>query len=315
MSAARSRVSPNRRPPGEGRLIQLVYYGYVAASRLALALPERFAYALVHTVGGIVARISKKKDIVARNLSRITGEDRDSERVASLVVEAHKSYARYWLETFRYVREGKEFFLERFVVPRAHVIDEVRARGKGAIVVVSHLGNWDAAGAWAGASGRSVVTVAEVLKPRRLFDFFVQHRAKLGITIHAAERGVSAKLIEAVEDGRVVAILGDRDLKGTGPKVKFFGQEATMPAGPASIAIRTGVPLLFAGIYSVRLSGGRWGWQADISDPIELPDGAGRAALTEMTQKVADHLEAAVAEHPAEWHVFQPFWSGDRKDL
>lgn len=276
-------------------------------------MPERLAYALFNAAGGIAARVSRKKGIVARNLSRITGEEANSERVGSLVVEAYRSYARYWLETFRYVREGKEFFLERFIVPRAHVIDEVRARGKGAIVVVSHLGNWDAAGAWAGASGRSVVTVAEVLKPRRLFDFFVQHRAELGITIHPAERGVSSKLIQAVEDGRVVAILGDRDLKGTGPTVKFFGDEATLPAGPASIALRTGVPLIFAGIHSIRLSGGRWGWQADMSDPIELPPGAGREALADLTQRVAEHLEDAVAEHPAEWHVFQPFWTEDRE--
>ncbi len=303
----------SRRPEGEGWLIQIAFYGYVVASRVALALPERIAYGLFHAIGGIAARVSKKKEVVARNLSRITGEAADSERVESLVVEAYKSYARYWLETFRYVREGKEFFLERFIVPRAHKIDEVRERGKGAIVVVSHLGNWDAAGAWAGASGRSVVTVAEVLRPRRLFDFFVQHRAKLGITIHPAERGVSLKLIEAVEAGQVVAILGDRDLKGTGPRVKFFGRDATLPAGPASIALRTGVPLLFAGIHSTRLPGGRWGWQADMSDPIELPKAAGREALAELTQKVAEHLEAAVAEHPSEWHVFQPFWTEDRK--
>ena len=303
----------SRRPEGEGWLIQIVFYGYVAASRVALALPERIAYGLFHAIGGIAARVSRKRDVVARNLSRITGEPADSERVESLVVEAYKSYARYWLETFRYVREGKEFFLERFIVPRAHKIDEVRARGKGAIVVVSHLGNWDAAGAWAGASGRSVVTVAEVLRPRRLFDFFVQHRAKLGITIHPAERGVSSKLIEAVEAGQVVAILGDRDLKGTGPRVKFFGRDATLPAGPASIALRTGVPLLFAGIHSTRLTGGRWAWHAEMSDPIELPEGTGREALAELTQKVAEHLEAAVAEHPAEWHVFQPFWTEDRK--
>lgn len=299
---------------GESPLLQLAYYGYVVGSRVALALPEGLAYALVHAAASVAARTSRKRGIVARNLGRITGKPADSPHVQRLVVEAYRSYARYWLETFRCVRETPEFFRERFSCPTIGVLDGVAERGKGAIAVLSHLGNWDAGGAWAGSTGRQITAVAEVLRPRRLFDFFVSHRAKLNITIHAAERGVTARLVDAVEAGRYVAILGDRDLKGTGPVVKFFGEAATMPAGPASLAIRTGVPLVFTAIYSVRLPSGKWGWVAEMYDPIEVPANAGRDALREMTQRLAEDLETAVAKRPEEWHVFQPFWVADRRD-
>lgn len=306
-------MTRTKRPPDEGRLIQGVYYAYVLFSALARALPESWAYGLAHVAGGIAARRSKKRDVVAANLARITGEPAGSRTVQKLVAAAYRSYARYWLETFRLVREGREFFLERFLCDTAHNLDHVLSRGKGAVVAVGHLGNWDAAGAWVGARGNSLVTVAEVLKPRRMFDFFVQHRARLGMTIFPAEPGVTEKLVASVEAGAVVAILADRDLKGTGPEVTFCGERTTFPGGTASIALRTGVPLLVAGVYSVQLPGGRRGWMAVISEPIELPSERGADAVQELTQEIATRLEAAIRRRPEEWHVFQPFWSADRK--
>lgn len=307
-------MPPRERPVGEGRLLQLVYYAYLAGSRLALALPESMVYGLAHAGGRLWWRLGKKKRaLVQRNLARITGKAPASEYVEELSKEAFKSYARYWLETFRLVREDGEFFRRQFRSADAHKIDEVRARGKGAIVVVGHLGNWDAAGAWVGARGNTLVTVAEVLRPRRMFDFFVDHRAKLGMVIHAAEKGVTDKLVAAIENGDVVAILGDRDLKGTGPVVKFFGEDAHFPAGAASVAMRANVPLLVAGVYSARHSDGSRGWVAEITDPIELPEERGSEAVQKLTERVAAELEHCVAKHPEEWHVFQPFWTADKQ--
>jgi phosphatidylinositol dimannoside acyltransferase len=302
-----------KRPAGEGRLLQLVYYAYVAGSRLALALPEKLVYGLAHAGGGLWWRLSKKRRaVVQRNLSRITDHDEGSEYISELSKESFKSYARYWLETFRLVREDKEFFLSQFKSDTEHHIDEMLARGKGAVIVVGHLGNWDAAGAWVGARGQTLVTVAEVLRPRRMFDFFAEHRAKLGMVIHAAQKGVTDDLVAAVENGDVVAILGDRDLKDTGPVVSFLGHDAHLPAGAASIALRSGVPVLVAGVYSTVHDDGSHGWTADISEPIELPDERGEEAVQKLTERIGEVLGAFIAKHPEEWRVFQPFWIADK---
>lgn len=286
----------------------------MAASAVARALPERLSYGLAHWFGGLQARLSKKKRAqVERNLTRITGHPIGSPELDEVVLAAYRSYARYWLETFALVRETKEFFLERFHCPTATNIDAVVARGKGAVVAVGHLGNWDAAGAWVGARGQLLVTVAEVLRPRRMFDFFVEHRARLGMKIFAAEKGVTDKLVAEVENGAVVAILADRDLKGTGVQLDFFGEPATFPAGAASVALRAGVPLLVAGVYGTQLQSGRRGWEAEISEPIELPAERGPGAVELLTAQVAAKLEELVARHPEEWHVFQPFWIADKK--
>ncbi|MFN2594594.1 MAG: phosphatidylinositol mannoside acyltransferase [Actinomycetota bacterium] len=298
--------------------MQLVYYAYVGAAAIARAIPERWAYRLAGSAGAMQARLAKKKrGQVEKNLSRITGELPSSPTVQRLVVDAYRSYARYWLETFSLVMRDRDFFLERFDCPTQVRIDKVLARGKGAIVVVGHLGNWDAAGAWVGARGNRLVTLAEILKPRRMFDFFVEHRARLGMKIYPAQAGVTRDLVREIEEGAVVAILGDRDLKGTGPEVEWFGEPANLPAGPASIALRAGVPLLVAGVWGVRRPDGKPGWEAEISEPIELPDDHDpnhitREQITEMTRKYAAVLEGYVERRPEEWHVFQPFWPADK---
>jgi KDO2-lipid IV(A) lauroyltransferase len=293
-------------------MIQFVYHAYVAGSALARAIPEPLAYALARWMGTLGALASKKKRVVARNISRITGEPEGSPRVKKLVVAAYMSYARYWLETFRLVREDRAFFLDRFRAPNEGLLARMVEEHGGCIIVVTHLGNWDAAGAWVGSLGFRLVSVAEVLKPRRMFEFFLAHRARLGMVIYPAEKGVTEKLVDEVKNGAVVAILGDRDLKGTGPEVMFFGERATLPGGSASLALRTRVPLLIAGVYGTRLENGKRGWDADIQGPLELPEGSGPEAIAELTQTVGRRLEEMIARRPEEWHVFQPFWPADR---
>jgi phosphatidylinositol dimannoside acyltransferase len=288
----------------------------MALARIAVALPEPVVYRVADVAGAIAAHLwPARRRIVAANLARLTGAAPGSRLLGRHVAAAYRSYARYWLETFRLVRAPRPFFLERFTCRGVEAIDRALERGTGVIVVGAHLGNWDAAGAWAAASGRPITAVAEVLRPRRLFDFFVRHRERLGMSIVPAESGAARKLIAALHEGRIVAIVGDRDLRGRGPQVSFFGEAATLPAGPARIALRTRAPLFVMGVHGVRRGDGRRGWVGDIRGPVEVPSGTDRAAVAHLTQAIAVQLERLVAEHPEEWHVFQPFWLADREQL
>ena len=320
---ARGRRSPRaggaaratREPGREGVALQAVYLLYLAGSALAPLVPERLAYPLAEALGAAAARVARRRRrVVARNLGRVTGAPAGSRELDRLVVAAFRSYARYWLETFRLARAGPERFLARFEVRGIEPIDECLRRGRGVVVAVAHLGNWDAAGAWAGASGRRTVSVAEIVRPRRLFEFFARHRARLGIEVFPAAPGVSGRLVEAARAGKLVAILGDRDLRGRGPVVDFFGAAAPFPVGPASVALRAGVPLFAAGVYGVVRPDGTRGWEAEVSGPLLLPAERTPEALVEVTRAVARELERFIARRPEEWHVFQPLWLEDRAE-
>jgi KDO2-lipid IV(A) lauroyltransferase len=311
MTVASAPSDAGDRPEDESRLLQLVYHGYVAGSAAARALPEPLVYGTAHTLGTLAARRSKRRPLVERNLARVTGNDLGSPELASLVDDAFRAYARYWLETFRLVREQKDFFLDRVKVTNPQNLEAGKERGLGTVAVVSHLGNYDAAGAWAASSGLDVVTIAEVLRPRRMFDFFVAHRSKLGMRIHPSRSGATDVLAREAREGAVVAIVGDRDLRQSGPMVDFFGEPAHLPAGPAIVAAKSGAPLVVAGVYSRESESGKHGWHVDVGEPFEVATGSEGVEVT--IQEIARRLEGYIGRRPQEWQaLFQRFWIADR---
>ena len=112
-------------------------------------------------------------------------------------------------------------------------------------------------------------------------------------------RAPSAALIEAIHCRRVVCLLADRDLSGTGVPVSWRGQSITMPAGPAIVARRTGAALLPAVCQFTED-----GMAIIIGEPIAHRQG--RDGLAAMMQDVADFFADTIARQPEDWHMMQP---------
>jgi len=112
--------------------------------------------------------------------------------------------------------------------------------------------------------------------------------------------------------GGLVGLLCDRDLLGNGIDVEFFGEKTTMPAGPATLAMRTGATLLTAAVYS----GPGQDHHAVVGAPIDLTrSGSLRSDVSRVTQDIADRFEPLIRRAPEQWHVFQPLWSADRDEV
>ncbi|ABW14511.1 lipid A biosynthesis acyltransferase [Parafrankia sp. EAN1pec] len=272
--------------------------GYVLGWRLVRLLPERvaawcFARAadLAHCRGGRgTARLRA-------NLARVVppGTDLDA-----LTRSALRSYARYWMEVFRL-----QDMPTRRLVGAMRVLDEDRLRrahatGRGVILALPHMGNWEQAGAWLVATGIPFTTVAERLRPEELFERFVRFRTALGMEVIPLTGGTqppSDLLAERLRAGGALCLLADRDLSSAGVAVTFFGATATMPPGPAALALRTGAVLL-----PVTLWFDDDGWSARIHPEVEHTD------IPAMTQRLADEFASGIAAHPSDWHMLQRIW-------
>src|SRR5207244_10398543 len=122
-----------------------------------------------------------------------------------------------------------------------------------------HSGNWDVAAVWLIHHGIPFTTVAERLRPESLYRRFVAYRESLGMEVlplTGGARPASEVLAERLRAGRMICLVGDRDLSGSGVRVDFFGEPATMPAGPALLAVTTGAALMPVGL---RYEGDEWG--------------------------------------------------------
>ena len=253
---------------------------------------------------------------LASNLRRVVGPDVAEPEFQRLLLAALRSYARYWLEFFRLPDRSTEQILQDFHLEGEHLLAEAVAAGKGVVLALPHAGNWDAAGAWVAARGWPISTVAERVKPERLYQRFLDARSRIGmdiIPLTGGDRPVFDVLLERLAAGYVVPLLADRDLSARGVEVELFGEQAKIPAGPALLAIRSGAPLFLSN--SVRW---RWLWfepgraLAKVKGPMVIPDpdeGTLSTRVRLLTQRIADDLAEGIATHPADWHMMQRVWT------
>ncbi|MGB8651515.1 MAG: phosphatidylinositol mannoside acyltransferase [Mycobacteriales bacterium] len=270
---------------------------YTAGWAVVKGLPEPVARRLFDAGADLaVLRGGAGIDRLRANLARVApGEE--------LIREAVRSYARYWCEAFRLPALRPERILEGTVAPALHLLTDSVASGRGTVMALSHSGNWDMAGAWAGLSGIRFTTVAERLKPESVFEKFVAFRESLGMEVlplTGGERPPYEVLTERLRAGGSVCLLADRDLTPRGIDVEFFGATARMPAGPARLALQTGANLL-----PVTLSFTPDGWELAFHPYVAHTD------LPTMTQDVARAFEKGIREHPADWHMLQRLWLDD----
>lgn len=283
--------------------------GYAAGWRLVRAVPDRVAAPAFDAAAGLVVRRGGTAvGQLERNLARVVGGPVPRE----LLRAAMRSYARYWREVFRLPAMDHTAMVEattRTTIGAEH-LRQAHRRGRGVVVALPHMGNWDVAAVWLIAQGLPFTTVAERLRPESLYRRFLRYREGLGmevVPLTGGDRPPSAVLADRLRAGGVVCLLGDRDLGRSGVAVRLFGAEATFPPGPALLAATTGATLLPVSLW---FEGAGWGQR--IGAPIPVPASPRlREKVHQMTQSLADWFAAEIAGHPADWHMLQPLWLAD----
>lgn len=299
-------------PFADGPGPAFVYFAYRGAAWLAEHTPPRLADR-VAALGGRVAykRAHGKRRTVERNLARVVGE---GDHLDGVVKAAFQSYAEYWLETFRLGRYSHDKLLSMVepVGDSVAVIEETIAAGKGALLITPHLGFYDIGVAWVGAMGWRFTTVAEVLRPKALYEWFAWIRERHGLAVLPARNGKSirARLADVLDAGGMVALVADRDLGRRGIWTEFFGERTTFPASPTLLLVDKNVPLI-AG--SITRHGDKFHLYFE-RVPYTLT-GDEQADISAVARVTAEALEKLVRAAPEQWHLFSTNWPSDEPHL
>ena len=287
---------------------ELSSLAYRAVYRLARALSPRTGAALFDLAGRAAhATMPELRATVAANQARVLGLPPDHPIVRTSTAEAFRTYARYWVDSFRLDLLSDEEVIARTEIVGIGHVEDALAGGRGVICALPHLGNWDVGGRYMGARGWPVVSVAEELRPKALFDLFLAHREAMGMEILglSEHRQVGRRLARRLGENRVVALVADRDLTGRGVEVSMFGAARRVPAGPALLSVMTGAPVLVTPAYQVP-----GGWRIVFGAPLAAEiTGERRRDVEALTRRMAEAFELAISAAPADWHMFQPAWA------
>jgi len=286
---------------------EAAYRAYRLAAWLSRSLPPRAGAALFTLLGRAGhALMPGLRATVTANQAQVLGLPPEHPTVRASTLEAFRTYARYWHETFRIPQIPRDEFLARTDVVGYEHVEAALALGRGVICALPHLGNWDVGGRYVTEMGLRAVSVAEDLRPEALFRLFVEHREALGLDILGLSRDaqVGRRLATALADNRMVALVADRDLTGRGLEVPMFGRPRRLPAGPALLSLTTGAPILVSPVYQIP-----GGWRIVFSAPLEVDvTGERRRDVAALTHRMGEAFERAISAAPADWHLFQPAW-------
>ena len=283
----------------------VTYLLYRSLSWLGPLLPTKSGRSAYESAGRLFFRLaSGVRATVAANQAQVLGRPVDDPLVQASTREAFALYGRYWFDTFNVLGWSDERVMDWFRFEGAEHVEKGLADGKGVVIALPHTGNWDVGGRAMGLRVAPVVSVAEHLKPDRLFELFLEHRRQLGMEIiDLSSDHVGRQLTQRLEQNRIVALVADRDLSGGGVEVEMFGRTRRMPAGPALLALSSGAPLLSGPTYTTRE-----GW-IEVLTPVSIePTGKRKDDIIALTRALATAFERAIAAAPPDWHLFQPGW-------
>jgi phosphatidylinositol dimannoside acyltransferase len=283
--------------------------GYRAASVAAQSLPEPVASFAASMVGaGFGVGMRGRRAMVERHLRRADPTLRGP-ALRRAVQRAFDSYARYWLESFRLPGLSRDEVDAAFSYDGIDHIEDARAAGRGVLLALPHLGGWEWGGRWIAEQGHPITVIVEPIEPPEVFDWFVSYRRSLGMTVVPLGPGAGGAVLRALRANEIVCLLSDRDIQRAGVEVDFLGERTTLPAGPATLALRTGAPVLAAAVY---FTDTRDGHHAVIRPPLPAGrDGSLRDDVGRITQVMADELAWLIRRAPEQWHLFQPNWPSD----
>ena len=287
-----------------------------ARARVALfkslgALTEALPLSFDTWIASRLARLIGRRTRVARhnlsdNLRRaLTGADLsvEADLLDRFTERAFAGYGTYWAEGGKLPALDDATINEKFTIAEGleHLV-AAKERGTGVVVALPHVGSWEWGGAYLARLGMPMTAVAEELEPRELFDWFKHKRQVMGMRIEPLDERAGTALLAVLKAGEVVGLLCDRDIQGNGIEVEFFNERVRMPAGPATLALRTGAALVAAACYV----GPGSDHFAVITPPIVAErEGRLRDDVTRVTQAIARELEGLIARAPEQWYVLQ----------
>ncbi len=272
-------------------------------ARIAHRLTPGQAYRLGRFLGWVLPRLAKRQlRQVQADVTQVYGGERAPRDIAHLVKQIFYHQGESVIEFFRLPHQTAEEIRRWAPLEGTEHLDAVLARGKGAILLTGHLGNWEVCGTVMGLSRYPTTAIANVQEDESLTELLTSVRKTHGL--HVVAMHEIRECIRVLKRNECLGVLGDLNARVPGAFVQFFGYPAATYTGAAYLAYATGASIL--PLFDERLSDHTH--RVRIGPPLALADtGDKQRNLLITTMHCQRVIQDEIRRRPQDW-----FWQIQR---
>jgi KDO2-lipid IV(A) lauroyltransferase len=284
------------------------YYLMPLGALVLAFVPRRWAFALAAFLTHLLFPLMKmQRRVIAQNLRFMLGRELTPGEADAFAYRVLRNLAWAYVDVLQAPRLCRQRRLSQLVVHNGHreQLDRSLGQGQSVILVTAHVGNWDLAGIYVAYDGYPLVAVFERIT-RGMSEVFNRFRGTSGMELVGMDE--RERMVEVLRSGKVLVLLGDRDLKGNGKELAWFSGRRTFPRGAASFSLRHNVPIVI-GHFVFDPDDPHHRYKVIVEAPLVfLPTGDLSQDIEDLTALVVKQLECVVGQYPDQWLVFQPNW-------
>ncbi|NQT21914.1 MAG: lysophospholipid acyltransferase family protein [Candidatus Omnitrophica bacterium] len=289
-----------------------MFYLYKIAQFLLLNLPLKVGYAIATFIANAYFLFSKKdKNALIANIKVVLNNPSKDEFARHCARMCFINFGKYLVDFLRFKKIDQGYIHSNVAIEGLENVKEALRHKKGAIMLSSHIGNWELAGAVFSLSmgfphiDFPLYAIALDHVDKKVNDFFIKQRASKGV--QTIPIGVKLKqCFQVLRKNKALAILGDRDFSEKGEKIEFLGKETLLPKGPAVFFVRTGAPIL--PVFMLREKSDKFRFV--IESPINHAlTGNEERDKREIIKSYVSVIERYIKKYPDQWYVFRNVWN------
>ena len=274
--------------------------GYLAGNAMLRTIPHAAGYRLARAIAGRVFDSAGKRAQWALANVRIAFPKLDPAEQRRIARESYVSFGCNLVDLARAETWSPAEIVERCPVDDDFHVDRALEKGRGAVLLTLHIGNWELGvqSLGIGIARHRPCVIGRPMRNKLLYDRIAGSRQSSGVELLSRENALMG-LARRLRDNRPVALLNDQYARRSrGVFAPFLGVRASSPAGVAMLALRTGAPIVPC--YTYRIGLGRY--QGYYLPEIEIETtGDRKRDLVDATARCNAALEALVRAHPDQW--------------
>jgi KDO2-lipid IV(A) lauroyltransferase len=257
--------------------------------------------------------LKSRRRIAMSNLRLVFGNEKTELELKRIARQSFRNLGKNIAEFLRFPLLNEQNLRDLVTVEGRENVEHALDLGRGVIVFIAHLGNWELLAPVYSALFPKTAVIAFPLKNQYLNKMVNKYRCWLGLEI-IRKRLATKYVLKALKDNYVVGFIADQNAGREGVFVEFFGKLASTARGPVAIALKTGAPLILS--LDIRLpsgppfKGGQGGCyhRLIITEPMKLTaTGDLDEDVAYNTAKLMVELEKYIRRYPCQW-----MWQHDR---